>query len=70
MLKVPDEQQILSLQFCSVLCVGHFDAQAGKHQIKSMSRGLGIYWYNRLFQIAGNLHFHHLHHVVDHLYSC
>ena len=70
MLKIPDEKQSLSLQFCSVFCVGHFDVQAGKYQIKSTSRGLGIYWYNRLFQIAGYSHFHHLHHVVDYLYSC
>lgn len=69
MLKVPDVQQSLSLQFCSLLCTRHFDAQAGKYQIKSTSCGLGIYWYNRLFQIEGCSHFHHPHYVADYLYS-
>lgn len=69
MLKVPDVQQSLSLQFCSLLCKSDFDAQAGKYQIKSTSCGLGIHWYNRLFQIEGCSHLHHLHYVADYLYS-
>lgn len=69
MRKVPGVKQSLSLQFCSLLCVRHFDAHAGKYQIKSTSCGLGIYWDSRLFQIEGYSHSHYRHYVADYLYS-
>lgn len=53
MRKVPGVQQSLSLQFCSLLCVRHFDAHAGKYKIKSSSCGLEIYWDSRCFRSRG-----------------
>lgn len=46
-----DVQKSLWLQYCSLLCMKHFNAQAGKYQIQCTPCGLGIYWYSRLFQI-------------------